>query len=64
MSDFQLQPEGTIYVLYPRTDIAQQWVDDHIQDYMSWGNGVVVEHRYISDIIQGVVQDGLSVEVI
>ena len=30
---------------------------------MTWGaDGVVVEHRYIGDIAQGAVNDGLEVE--
>jgi hypothetical protein len=64
MSDFTIQNEGSIFILYANTDAAKQWVADHIPaDAQTWGtNGVVVEHRYIGDIVAGAQGDGLIVE--
>lgn len=63
-TDFRVQNEGTIFILYADTDAAKQWVADHIpEDAQTWGrNGIVVEHRYIGDIVAGIEGDGLSVE--
>ncbi len=61
--DFTLQNEGTIYLLTPLTDSAKEWVSDHLPEDAQWfGNGVVVEHRYIACIVQGIQDDGLAVQ--
>ena len=62
--DFRLQNEGTISILYADTEAAQEWVDEHIaDDAQTWvQNGIVIEHRYVGAIIEGIVNDGLTVE--
>lgn len=61
--DFNVRDEGSIYILQSNTDAGNAWVDDHIPaDAQRYGrHGVVVEHRYITDILNGIVEDGLSV---
>jgi hypothetical protein len=61
--DFTVQNEGTIYILYAQTDAARAWVNEHLPtDRTTWGgNGTVIEHRYITDIIDGIKESGLSV---
>jgi len=63
-TDFIVQNHGSIFILQALTAAAQEWVADHIpDDAQTWGaNGIVVEHRYISDIVDGIQGDGLSVE--
>jgi hypothetical protein len=60
--DFELQNHGSIFLLIPQSTSARIWIDDHIGK----GNGyqphyptVVIEHRYIADIVEGIVADGL-----
>ncbi len=61
--DFTIRNEGTIYILVPNTESAQEWVDDNIEDnYQPWAGGVVVGHRYIVDLSEGIINAGLSVE--
>lgn len=62
--DFTVQNHGSLFILYAHSNDATQWVADHIpDDAMLWGpNGIVVEHRYISDIVDGIQNDGLEVE--
>ncbi len=64
MTDFYVQNEGSIFILRALSNEAKQWVADHIPaDATFWGHdGVVVEHRYIADIVQGAISDGLTVE--
>jgi hypothetical protein len=51
--DFQIVNHGTIYLLYPNTRRAKQWVKDNLpQDHMKYADASVVEHRYIGDIIE------------
>jgi hypothetical protein len=63
-ADFTLLDEGTILVLTPQTDAARGWVDDHIPDDATrWAGGVVVEHRFITDVLFGTSAAGLTTEV-
>ena len=65
MSDFTVNNQGTIFLLAPQTIPGHAWVDDYLPDDAQWfGNAVVVEHRYIGPIIEGIVNDGLTVEEI
>ena len=61
--DFTLQNEGTIYILTPHSEAAQEWVDEYLpDDAMTWGTGIIVEHRYIETIATAIVADGLEIE--
>jgi hypothetical protein len=62
MSDFTVQNEGTIFLVIPNTPTAQEWIDEHIHDTAQYfGTAVVVEHRYIVALIDGILAEGLSV---
>ena len=61
-TDFRYQHEGSIGLLFPITDGAKDWVDEHISDDAQWfGSGLVIEWRYVDHIIEGIVNDGLGV---
>lgn len=62
--DFIVENHSSIFLLRPDTAAALQWVEENI----GWENGyqpywptVVVEHRYIGDIITGIKNEGLEV---
>lgn len=60
--DFTVQNEGSIFLLHPDTQAAQDWISEHIPpDAQRFGNAVTIEHRYICDILDGVRVDGLEV---
>jgi hypothetical protein len=60
--DFTVQNEGSIFLLHPHTQAAQDWVSEHIPaDAQRFGSAVVIEHRYICDIVDGI--RALSLEV-
>lgn len=62
MTDFDVQNHGSIFLLIPNTDDAKQWVEEHLpDDAMTFGNGIAIEHRYITDIVNGALGDGLTV---
>lgn len=62
VSDFSVQNEFTIFLLHPLTAAAREWIAEHISDdAQRFGDAVVVEHRYIGDIIDGIKGDGLEV---
>lgn len=61
--DFTVENHGTIFLLQPLTPAANSWVDEHLpEDRMTFGGATVVEHRYIHDIVTGIISDGLSVQ--
>lgn len=63
MTDFTVENHGSLFLLRQNTDEAEQWVEEHIpEDAMTMGNAVVVEHRYIADIVVGIQNDGLTVD--
>jgi hypothetical protein len=63
MADFEVQDEGTIVLLKPVSDEAKEWGESHIdQEAERWGVAYVIEPRYLADIIEGIVNHGLTVE--
>ena len=61
-TDLLVQGEGSIYLLRAASRRGQRWVDEHVSDErQEWCGAVVVEHRYIRDIVHGAVSDGLLV---
>jgi len=61
-ADIYVENHGTIFLLQPITDAALAWVEHHLpEDAKRWCEVVVVEHRYISDIVRGAIADGLAV---
>jgi len=53
----------TVFCLTPRTDEARNWIEEnvHYESYQMLRNSVAVEHRYIADIITGMMEAGLVV---
>ena len=61
-TDFIVEGGGSLFLLRPLSDAGRAWVEENIGQ----GNGhqpywptVVVEHRYIADIVAGIQGDGL-----
>jgi hypothetical protein len=62
MPDFTLNYQGTISLLLPISDAAKEWVEEHLpEDRQYFGKAVVIEHRYVDDIVNGIINDGLEV---
>jgi hypothetical protein len=61
-SDFEIENHQSIFLLRPLTPAAESWIEEFLpQDRMSFGSAVVVEHRYIADIVEGIRNDGFTV---
>lgn len=53
---------GTVYTLHPVSVPGHAWIAEHIaEDASRLGDAVVVEHRFIRDIVLGALRDGLRV---
>jgi hypothetical protein len=60
VADFTAAHHGSLFLLHPLTPAATAWVDAHLpEDRMTWAGGVVVEPRYLDDIVNGILGDGL-----
>ena len=62
--DFLCENHGSIFLLKPLTPSAASWVEEHIgQDngYQGLWPSVIIEPRYIADIVAGIQDDGLAV---
>lgn len=64
-ADFVLENHGSVLLLRPQSVSARIWVDDHIgknNGFQPYWPTVVIEHRYIADIVAGIENDGLAVQ--
>ena len=60
--DLTVEGGGSIYLLRPVSAVGSVWIAMHIPFDAQWlGGAVVVEHRYIRDIVTGALADGLRV---
>jgi hypothetical protein len=63
VADFFVQNEGSLFLLRPLTDAAREWIGEYIPEgAQTWGDAIVIEHRYIADVVAGAQRDGLVVE--
>jgi hypothetical protein len=55
---------GSVVLLQPNTQAARDWFAEHLShpETQRWGNSVVCEPRYVEDIVDGMTNDGLTVE--
>jgi len=61
--DFRCENHGSVFLLCPLNQPAQSWIEENLPSDAQWfGNGVVVEHRYIWAILEGIQNDGLAVQ--
>jgi len=61
--DFRCENHGSVFLLISVTQSAHSWVEENLQSDAQWfGGGVVVEHRYIWAILEGIQNDGLAVQ--
>lgn len=60
--DVQIQNEGSIFILWAMTDRAVEWLEANCASAQRWGvNGYVVEHRYVDDIAEAMINSGMEV---
>jgi hypothetical protein len=58
---------GSLFVLEPHTQPAREWCDENLGDdeTQHWGlDGIVVEPRYLEDILQGARERGLHAVIL
>jgi hypothetical protein len=61
--DFRVVNQVTLFLLTPMAPEANAWVEENLpKDRMTWGSSVVVEHRYIRDIVEEIILQGMTVK--
>ena len=61
--DFEVIQTGSVCLLQPLTKLASNWVDKNIgadNGYQPYYPTVIVEPRYLGDIMEGIKTDGLQ----
>ena len=62
-ADISVTGGGTVYLVDWLTAKGKAWIAENLpDDAQRMGESVVVEHRYIGDIVRGMVDDGLLVQ--
>lgn len=60
--DAIVENHGSVYLIRPSNSDAMVWLESHTSnDAMWWAGALVVDHRYVNDIINGMISDGLVV---
>jgi hypothetical protein len=57
--------EGSILLLTPRTELARNWIDEHIgraNGFQPYYPAIVIEPRYVIAILKGIRVAGLEIE--
>jgi hypothetical protein len=63
MTDFTVSiVSGNLGLVYPQNAQAQEYLQEHVQEDAQWfGRGLVVEARYMADLVNGLRNDGFEV---
>lgn len=62
MADFSIMNHGSIVTLTPTSAAGHEWIAQYIPETsMRWGAcSIVVEPRFVNDIVDGITAEGLS----
>jgi hypothetical protein len=62
-ADVGVNDQGSIFLVRFYSAAANEWLAEHLpEDAQFWHGKLVVEHRFIDNIIAGLQGDGLTVE--
>ena len=60
--DIRIANHGSLFTATPVTDAGRDWIDENVGGETQWWcGGLVVEHRFIDNLVDGMVGDGLEV---
>jgi hypothetical protein len=62
--DIVVRDEGSIFLVSAETEEGRDWIEENMgvgEEHTYFGGSLVVEHRYIDDIIEGMLKEGLIV---
>lgn len=60
---FRVENHGSIALVRPLTADVEAWLDANVQDDAQWfGGALVVEPRYVADLVLALVQHGFAAQ--
>lgn len=64
--DARVEDHGSIFVVQPLSQAADSWLEDNVwgdspEEHTWWAGGLVVEPRYVEELVAGMIGDGLEV---
>lgn len=62
--DVFIENHGTIFLIHPISDVAREWIDEHIgpqNGFQPYYPTVISEPRYVFDVVAGMKASGLTV---
>ena len=62
-NDFDMCNHGSVFTLDPNNPEATEWIIENLPDAAPWGSGVVIEHGYVNDILDGIDLCGYTVSI-
>jgi hypothetical protein len=64
--DVEVAGHGSISTITPVTEAARQWIAENVQaEAWQWlGRSLTVETRFLGPLVEGMINDGLSVDEI
>jgi hypothetical protein len=60
-SDFETNDHGSVWRVTPQNEIASAWIDENVHEPQFWGRALIVEARYVTDLLDGIRDAGLSI---
>ncbi len=61
MADFELQNEGTLTLIRPLNENTHEWLGNMVEEGAQWfGGALVVEDRYVQDLVLGMLDAGFT----
>jgi hypothetical protein len=60
--DVVVMDHGSVWLVHPHTERAKHWLGTNVAlDAQYFGGNLVVEHRFIADLVDGMALHGLKV---
>ena len=60
--DIYVENHGTLILVRPATPVAKSWIEENVSDEATfWAGALVVEPRYVHDLLRGMKADGLEI---
>ena len=62
-ADFKVENHGSIVLVRALNPAADRWLNDNVigEETQLWGDAVVVEPRYVADLVEGIQSEGMTV---
>ena len=64
MADIEIMDGGSVVLLQPVSDAGREWIDEHVGEdngFQPYYPTITCERRYVRDILDGMLEDGLEV---